>query len=103
MLIDRFNRKIEYLRISLIDKCDLRCSYCIPKGFKEFERPVNWLSFDEIERVVAAFARMGTRRFRSGSSERLNCITLGCCLLPLIAMAISVLVCSRALCRRAVR
>lgn len=71
MLIDRFNRKIEYLRISLIDKCDLRCTYCIPKGFKEFERPVNWLSFDEIERVVAAFARMGTSRFRLTGGEPL--------------------------------
>lgn len=71
MLIDRFNRKIEYLRISLIDKCDLRCSYCIPKGFTEFERPQNWLSFDEIERVVAAFARMGTSRFRLTGGEPL--------------------------------
>lgn len=71
MLIDRFGRKIDYLRISLIDKCDLRCSYCIPKGFKEFERPANWLSFDEIVRVVAAFSRMGTRRFRLTGGEPL--------------------------------
>lgn len=71
MLIDRFGRKIDYLRLSLIDKCDLRCSYCIPKGFKEFERPANWLSFDEIVRVVAAFSRMGTRRFRLTGGEPL--------------------------------
>lgn len=71
MLIDRYGRSIEYLRISLIDKCDLRCSYCIPKGFKEFERPANWLSFDEIVRVVAAFARMGTSRFRLTGGEPL--------------------------------
>lgn len=71
MLIDRFNRRIEYLRISLIDKCDLRCTYCIPEGFTEFEHAENYLSFDEIERVVACFARLGTSRFRLTGGEPL--------------------------------
>ena len=71
MLIDRFNRPIEYLRISLIDKCDLRCTYCIPEGFTEFEHAENYLSFDDIERVVAAFARLGTSRFRLTGGEPL--------------------------------
>ena len=71
MLVDRFNRRIEYLRISLIDKCDLRCTYCIPEGFTEFEHAENYLSFDEIERVVAAFARLGTSRFRLTGGEPL--------------------------------
>lgn len=71
MLLDKFNRSIEYLRISLIDKCDLRCTYCIPKGFKDFEDKENWLSFDEIERVVATFARLGTKRFRLTGGEPL--------------------------------
>lgn len=71
MLVDQFNRRIEYLRISLIDKCDLRCTYCIPKGFTEFEHSENWLSFDEIERVVATFARLGTSRFRLTGGEPL--------------------------------
>ena len=71
MLVDRFNRRIEYLRISLIDKCDLRCTYCIPEGFTEFEHAENYLSFDEIERAVAAFARLGTSRFRLTGGEPL--------------------------------
>lgn len=71
MLIDRFNRRIEYLRISLIDKCDLRCTYCIPEGFTAFENAENYLSFDEIERVVATFARLGTSRFRLTGGEPL--------------------------------
>jgi cyclic pyranopterin phosphate synthase len=70
MLSDRFGRAIDYLRVSVTDRCDLRCSYCIPKGFKGFE-PANWLRFDEIERVVAAFARLGTRRFRLTGGEPL--------------------------------
>ncbi len=71
MLVDRFNRRIEYLRISLIDKCDLRCTYCIPEGFTEFEHAENYLSFDEIERVVTTFARLGTSRFRLTGGEPL--------------------------------
>lgn len=71
MLVDRFNRRIEYLRISLIDKCDLRCTYCIPEGFTEFEHAENYLTFDEIERVVSAFARLGTSRFRLTGGEPL--------------------------------
>ncbi|BBF86340.1 molybdenum cofactor biosynthesis protein MoaA [Aquitalea magnusonii] len=71
MLSDRFGRTIDYLRVSVTDRCDLRCSYCIPKGFKGFEEPANWLRFDEIQRVVAAFARLGTRRFRLTGGEPL--------------------------------
>ncbi|MDC7704123.1 GTP 3',8-cyclase MoaA [Vogesella indigofera] len=71
MLSDRFGRTIDYLRISVTDRCDLRCTYCIPKGFKGFEEPSNWLTFDEITRVVAAFSRMGTRRFRLTGGEPL--------------------------------
>ena len=50
MLRDRYGRSIEYLRLSVTDRCDLRCTYCIPKGFKGFEEPAHWLTFDEIER-----------------------------------------------------
>ncbi|UDM16792.1 GTP 3',8-cyclase MoaA [Vogesella sp. XCS3] len=71
MLTDRFGRSVDYLRISVTDRCDLRCTYCIPKGFKGFEEPANWLSFDEISRVVAAFTRLGTRRYRLTGGEPL--------------------------------
>lgn len=71
MLSDRFGRTIDYLRVSVTDRCDLRCSYCLPKGFKGFEEPENWLSFDEMTRVIAAFARLGTRRFRLTGGEPL--------------------------------
>ncbi|WP_374348209.1 GTP 3',8-cyclase MoaA [Chitinimonas sp.] len=70
-LIDRFGRSIDYLRLSVTDRCDLRCNYCLPKGFNGYEVPANWLSFDEIERVVAAFARLGTRRLRLTGGEPL--------------------------------
>jgi cyclic pyranopterin phosphate synthase len=70
-LIDRFGRRVSYLRLSVTDRCDLRCSYCLPKGFSGFEEPENWLRFDEIQRVVAAFARMGVSRLRMTGGEPL--------------------------------
>ena len=71
MLIDRFGRTIEYLRLSVTDRCDLRCTYCLPEGFKDFEEPEHWLTFDEIERVVSAFARLGVSRVRLTGGEPL--------------------------------
>ena len=70
-LIDRFGRAVSYLRLSVTDKCDLRCTYCIPQGFTDFEEPENWLTFDEIERIVGAFARMGVGRVRLTGGEPL--------------------------------
>jgi len=70
-LVDRFGRKIDYLRLSVTDRCDLRCSYCMPKSFKGFEEPADWLTFDEIERVVGLFVRMGTSRVRLTGGEPL--------------------------------
>ncbi|HYD60138.1 MAG TPA: GTP 3',8-cyclase MoaA [Noviherbaspirillum sp.] len=71
MLSDRFGRSIDYLRLSVTDRCDLRCTYCIPKGFKGFEEPKHWLTFDEIERLLSVFARLGTSRIRLTGGEPL--------------------------------
>jgi cyclic pyranopterin phosphate synthase len=71
MLRDRYGRTIEYLRLSVTDRCDLRCTYCMPTGFKGFEEPEDWLTFDEIERLLRAFARLGTRRIRLTGGEPL--------------------------------
>ena len=70
-LTDRFGRAIEYVRLSVTDRCDLRCFYCMPKGFSDFKEPEHWLTFDEIERVIGAFARLGTRRVRVTGGEPL--------------------------------
>ena len=70
-LIDPFGRRIEYLRLSVTDKCNLRCFYCMPKGFKDFEQPEHWLTFDEIERVIKAFTELGVARVRLTGGEPL--------------------------------
>lgn len=71
MLTDGAGRHIEYLRLSVTDRCDLRCSYCIPEGFKDYEEPEHWLNFEEIERLLGVFARLGLKRVRLTGGEPL--------------------------------
>jgi len=70
-LTDPFGRKIEYVRLSVTDRCDLRCFYCMPQGFKDFEEPEDWLTFAEIERVIRAFGELGVSRVRLTGGEPL--------------------------------
>jgi cyclic pyranopterin phosphate synthase len=71
MLIDPFGRRIEYVRLSVTDRCDLRCTYCMPEGFRDFEEPAHWLNFEETERLIGAFARLGVKRVRLTGGEPL--------------------------------
>ncbi len=70
-LTDPFGRRIEYIRLSVTDKCNMRCFYCMPKGFKDFEQPEHWLTFDEIERIIKAFSELGVSRVRLTGGEPL--------------------------------
>jgi len=70
-LIDSFGRTIDYVRLSVTDRCDLRCFYCLPKDFHDFEEPEEWLSFAEIERVIKIFGELGVRRIRITGGEPL--------------------------------
>lgn len=70
-LIDPFDRRIEYVRVSVTDRCDLRCTYCLPKGFKDFDEPKHWLTFDELEQILRVFVRLGVQRLRLTGGEPL--------------------------------
>ena len=70
-LIDPLGRTIDYVRLSVTDKCNLRCTYCMPEGNRDFERREEYLTFDEIERVIRAFAELGVRRVRITGGEPL--------------------------------
>ena len=70
-LIDKYNRTIKYLRVSVTDRCDLRCFYCMPRGFDGYEEPEDWLSFAEIERIIASFTRLGVSSVRITGGEPL--------------------------------
>lgn len=70
-LTDPFGRSVEYVRLSVTDRCDLRCFYCLPGDYREFSEPEEWLTFAEIERVISAFVSVGVRRVRITGGEPL--------------------------------
>ncbi len=71
-MLDPFGRRISYLRLSVTDRCDFRCFYCLPKGFKDFTQPDTWLNGDEVVRVVHAFSDLGVSRVRLTGGEPLT-------------------------------
>ena len=75
MLLDRLNRPIEDLRISVTDRCNFRCTYCMPHekfGHKyQFTPKENLLSFEEIEKITKILVKHGVRKLRITGGEPL--------------------------------
>lgn len=71
MLTDAFQRQIEYLRISLTDKCNLRCRYCVPPDGVKLRSHEDILSLEEMLRVVSLMTDMGVKRVRFTGGEPL--------------------------------
>ncbi|HVY52451.1 MAG TPA: GTP 3',8-cyclase MoaA [Devosia sp.] len=69
-LIDRYGRQITYLRISVTDRCDFRCVYCMSEHM-QFLPKSDVLSFEEIDEVARAFIARGTRKIRLTGGEPL--------------------------------
>jgi len=69
-MIDPFGRHITYLRVSVTDRCDFRCVYCMAES-PEFLPKRDILTLEEIERVCAAFMRKGVERIRITGGEPL--------------------------------
>ncbi len=70
-IADNFGRRIEYLRVSLTDRCNLRCVYCMPEEGVPYEDLDNVLSFDEIARIVRVLAAVGLKKVRLTGGEPL--------------------------------
>lgn len=70
-MLDRFNRKINYLRISVTDRCNLRCRYCMPDNDPCMLRHEDILRFEEIQQVVAVAAGLGISKVRLTGGEPL--------------------------------
>lgn len=64
MFIDPFGRAVTYLRISLTDRCNLRCVYCMPREGLQWQARADQLSAEEIARVVETAAQGGVKRVR---------------------------------------
>ncbi len=69
-LIDRFGREITYLRVSVTDRCDLRCNYCMPEKMRFLPR-ADLLTLEELEQLVTAFILRGVRKIRLTGGEPL--------------------------------
>jgi len=68
---DQFGRELNYLRISVVDRCNLRCLYCMPVHGAGFEAWEELLSFDEITTLVQSFAELGIDKVRITGGEPL--------------------------------
>ena len=70
MLIDSFERKISYLRVSVTDRCDFRCSYCMSEDM-EFLPKQDVLSLEELDRLCSTFIELGVKKLRITGGEPL--------------------------------
>ncbi len=70
-MLDRFNRNISYLRISITDRCNLRCSYCMPADGVVFKPHAEIITFEEIVEVVKVAVSLGITKFRLTGGEPL--------------------------------
>lgn len=68
MLTDAYARRFSYLRLSVTESCNFRCSYCLPDG-NECDSRSGELNLTEIRRLVTAFAKLGTRKVRITGGE----------------------------------
>ena len=69
-LVDPFHRKITYLRVSVTDRCDFRCVYCMSENMTFLPR-AEVLSIEEVDRLCSAFVRLGVRKLRITGGEPL--------------------------------
>jgi cyclic pyranopterin phosphate synthase len=70
-MLDRQGRQISYLRVSVTDRCDLRCIYCMPEHGIDLASHAEILSYEEIVRIVALTAKLGVRKVRLTGGEPL--------------------------------
>src|SRR5450631_4095451 len=70
-LADQFNRPITYLRVSVTDRCNLRCVYCMPEAGLPWIPKAEILTYEEIESIVRAAAAIGVRSIRLTGGEPL--------------------------------
>ncbi len=68
---DPFGRQVDYMRLSITDRCNERCQYCMPEGFSDWLPKGQILSYEEILRIVRVAVGMGFKKFRVTGGEPL--------------------------------
>lgn len=71
ILVDKFDRKHNYLRLSITERCNLRCTYCMPADGVELSPKAHLMSVDEIEQIAKAFVQFGVNKIRLTGGEPL--------------------------------
>ena len=71
----QYGRTVDYMRVSITDRCNLRCRYCMPEGI-ELVSMEEILTYEEIERICTAAAKTGIRKLKITGGEPL--VRLGC-------------------------
>ena len=77
-MVDKFGRTIEYMRVSITDRCDLRCRYCMPEGCEKVSMS-QILTYEEIVRICRAASELGISKIKITGGEpfvRLGCTDL---------------------------
>ncbi len=69
MLIDNHNREINYMRLAVTDRCNLRCFYCMPENGIKYVNRKDLLSFEEMFRMVSVFSELGISKLRITGGE----------------------------------
>lgn len=70
-MLDRFNRQINYLRISVTDRCNFRCTYCMPAEGVPLKKHEDILSFNEIAEILKVGTQLGLKKIRLTGGEPL--------------------------------
>ncbi|WP_407506102.1 GTP 3',8-cyclase MoaA [Elizabethkingia miricola] len=79
MLKDKFGRDINYLRLAVVDRCNLRCTYCMPENGLSWIKQKELMTDEEIIRICSVFTELGINKIRITGGEpfvRKNCINL---------------------------
>ena len=69
MLIDNHGREINYLRLAVTDRCNLRCFYCMPENGIKYMNRKDLLSFEEMTRLIRVFGDLGVSKIRITGGE----------------------------------
>ena len=67
-LVDKFGRRVDYIRLSVTDRCDFRCVYCMTEDMQFLPRQ-QILSLEELHRVARAFTELGVKKIRLTGGE----------------------------------
>lgn len=69
LLVDQYGRQLNYLRLSVTDRCNFRCYYCMPEEGIDFAKKTQLLSFEEMYRLSALFVTLGVNKIRITGGE----------------------------------